>query len=92
MGLVFKFVPYLAFPALVLISAVVGLHLILTSQEVLLERYERLVYNLTNEHPEDFNGGNQRTIVLYGRILGATSLVFSLAMAGLTYYYFFCRA
>lgn len=87
---VLTLLPYLVLPALVLIPAIIGAHLLLSNGDLLVERYQRLVYNLTQEHPEE--EGNHQAIIRYSRLIGAFALIFSLSMAGLSYYFFFVRA
>jgi multisubunit Na+/H+ antiporter MnhB subunit len=92
MGFVLHLFPYLAFPALILVSAVVGLHLLLTSREVLMERYQALVYNLTHEQLEDLDRRQCRKIVWSSRMLGAFAMLFSAGMVMASYAYFFAPA
>ncbi|MBC2595540.1 hypothetical protein H5P28_14835 [Ruficoccus amylovorans] len=86
---VLTLLPYLVLPALVLIPAIIGAHLLLSNGDILVERYQRLVYNLTQEQPEE--EGDHQAIIRYSRLIGIFALVFSLCMAALSYYYFFGR-
>ncbi|MDP0497882.1 MAG: hypothetical protein Q7Q73_16895 [Verrucomicrobiota bacterium JB024] len=89
MGIVLHLFPYLAFPTLILVSAAVGLHLLLTSREVLMERYQALIYNLTHEQLQDLDRRQCRKIVWSSRMLGAFAMLFSAGMAVASYGYFF---
>lgn len=92
MGIVLHLLPYLAFPALVLVSAAIGLHLLLTSREVLMERYQALIYNLTHEQLEDLDRRLCRKIVWSSRMLGALAMLFSAGMVMASYAFFFAPA
>ena len=89
MGLVIKLLPYLVCPAVILISAALGVYLLFTSRETLIERYEELVYNLTHENPHDLDRSHTRNLVRSGRVLGICAILLSLGMTFLTYFVFF---
>lgn len=88
MGTVLEILPYIFYPTLVLVSAAIGIYLLIANGEDLTDRYQSIVYSLTKEQSEGFEGERGRRIILSSRAAGCVALLFSLLMAVVTYFKF----
>ena len=77
--------PFIIHPAIVMVSATVGIYLLTSSREKLVDQYTSLFYSLTNQHPEEYGVGRVRSFVVTSRVIGGVAVAFSLLMAFVTY-------
>ncbi|MEM9226913.1 MAG: hypothetical protein AAGA45_03005 [Verrucomicrobiota bacterium] len=76
---------HMIYPAIVLITGAIGVYLLVMQNESLREKYDRLFYAITQQHPEDYSSSYYRVAQITTRFVGIAFLLVSLLFAYLTY-------
>lgn len=71
---VISFIPYLIVPSIFFISAYLGLTLLFTSKEALIDRYQDFFYQFADRLPDNRGRHSFRHVVVTGRLTGLVAL------------------